>query len=443
MNKFRLILFVCTTALLLSAFALPSTANKRVPTRSKFVPLAQQVGPLDLAGELHGAPYRIRVPATWNGTLLVWAHGYRDKADHPGEVDNRNADIAPSAALEAPLLAQGYALAGSAYRDNGWEVEGAIQDMKDLTVLFRAYVGQPDRTILWGASLGSIITFESMERFGGVYNGALAMCGAGAGSTRNWDLALALYLGYDVVFGALPAWGSAAEVRNDLDFDSEVLPKLVPELSNIANFPKFEFLRLVTGTPGRGLTPPPPPAFYPGWVLTDMFFATEARAELQRRAGGPFVQNLNHVYNLTAAERAYLNGLGVPSPVIDGWLAAMSARTNIAAPPAPRNYVEHYATYTGKIKSPVLTMHTIIDPLVVVSNESAYLETVLAAGRTDRLFQTYTTGIGHCSFTGPQLLTAVGAIDNWVRNGVKPTAATFPAALGFNSAFVPPAFPQP
>ena len=56
-----------------------------------------QVGPLDLSGSLNGAPYRIRVPANWNGTLLVFAHGYRDKADHPGEVDNHNADIAPSA----------------------------------------------------------------------------------------------------------------------------------------------------------------------------------------------------------------------------------------------------------------------------------------------------------------------------------------------------------
>src|SRR5690349_5262294 len=106
------------------------------------------VGPLDVAGELHGAPYRIRVPANWNGTLLVFAHGYRDKADHPGEIDNRNADIAPSAALEAPLLAQGFALAGTAYRDNGWAIGDAIQDVKDLALFFRANVAQPQRTIL-------------------------------------------------------------------------------------------------------------------------------------------------------------------------------------------------------------------------------------------------------------------------------------------------------
>src|SRR5215218_2996043 len=89
---------------------------------------AEQVGPLDLSGEIDGAPYRIVVPSNWNGTLLVFAHGYRDKADHPGEIDNRNADVAPSAALEAPLLAQGFALAGTAFKDNGWAIGDAILD---------------------------------------------------------------------------------------------------------------------------------------------------------------------------------------------------------------------------------------------------------------------------------------------------------------------------
>lgn len=433
MNKIRLIAFACITSLLVFAVALPLPVAESHPNH--------QVGPLDLSGELHGAPYRIRVPAVWNGTLLVFAHGYRDKADHPGEVDNRNADIAPSAALEAPLLAMGYALAGSAYRDNGWAVEEGIHDTKDLAVLFRSLVGQPDRTILWSVSLGSIIGLESMERFGGIYDGALCMCAPGAGSSRIWDAGLALYLAYDVVFGTLPAWGTIGEVRNNIDFETEVFPKLFSEVSNPANFPKFEFIRLVGGVPGRGLTPPP--AFYPGWVFTDMIFLTEFRSELQRRAGGPYVQNVNQSYSLTAAERGYLNALTVPNAVIDGWLALMNARTNIVAPPAPRNYVEHYATFNGKIKNPVLTMHTVIDPLVAVSNESAYAQTVTTAGRTNHLVQTYTNGNGHCAFTGPQLLTAVGAIDNWVRNGTRPTAASFPAALGFVPGFVPPPFPQP
>jgi hypothetical protein len=402
-----------------------------------------QIGPIELSGEIHGAPYRIIVPGNWNGTLLVFAHGYRDKADHPGEVDNRNADVAPSAALIAPLLAQGYALAGSAYKDNGWAIEEGLQDIKNLTVFFRANVAKPDHTVLWAVSLGTIISFKSMEQFGGIYDGALCMCGAGAGATRIWDNGIVAYLAYDVVFGVPSPWGTVGEVRNDLDFETEVVSKLGPELSSPANFPKFEFIRLVAGTPGRGIMPPPPPAFYPGWVITDFFFLTEARAELQRRAGGPFVQNIDQNYSLTVSERGYLSALGLPGAVVDGWLAQMNARRNIQAAPRARNYVRNNTDYNGNIRHPILTMHTIIDPLVVVANEAAYAELNAARGKDELLFQTYTTGNGHCNFTGTQLLTAVGAIDLWVRTGSRPTAASFPAVLGFDPSFVPPPMPQP
>lgn len=404
---------------------------------------ARPFAPLDLSGELHGAPFRIRVPENWNGTLLVFAHGYRDKADHPGEVDNRNADIAPNAALEAPLLTQGFALAGTAFKDNGWAIEDSIQDTKNLAVYFRSHIAKPDRTILWAVSLGTVGAFKSMEQFNGIFDGSLCLCAAGAGATSIWDNGLPVYLAYDVVFGVPPAWGTVGEVRNDLNFDTEVVAKLGPELANPANFPAFEFIRLVAGNPGRGITPPPPPAFYPGWVLTDFFFLTEARAELQRRAGGPYVQNLDHNYNLTTAEKTYLAGLGLPTPVVDGWLAQMNARRNIAAVPRARNYVRNNTDYKGKIRNPVLTLHTAIDPLVVVSNEAAYAELIASANKEDLLFQTYTNANGHCNFTGPQILTAVGAIDLWVRTGVRPTNAQFPAALGFNSAFIPPPLLQP
>ena len=401
---------------------------------------AAKAAPLNLSGEIQGAPYRIRVPEVWNGTLLIFAHGYRDKADHPGEIDNRNADVAPNPALEAPLLAQGFALAGTAYKDNGWAIQDAILDVKNLAVFFRENVAQPQRTILVAASLGTFAGFKSMEQFNGIYDGALCLCGAGSGSTRLWDSGVPVYLAYDVIFGIPASWGTVGEVRNDLDFDTEVLAKLAPELSNIANFPKFEFIRLVAKNPGRGITPPPPPAFYPGWVLTDFFFLTEARAELQRRAGGPFVQNVDQNYTLTISERAYLAGIGLPTPIADAWLAQMNARRNIEPKQSARSYVRNNTEFNGKIRNPILTVHTIIDPLLVVANDSAYAELIASQGREDLLFQTYTTGVGHCNLTGPQILTAIGAIDLWVRTGVRPTSAMFPAPLGFNQAFVPPPF---
>ena len=399
---------------------------------------------IDLAGDLFGAPYRIRVPENWNGTLLIYAHGYRDRADHPGEVDNRAAEVAPSAALEPVFLAQGYALAGSAYRNNGWAVEEGIEDIKNLATFFNSTVGKPQYTILWGFSMGSVITFESMEQYASLYDGALAGCAVGAGSSRSWDSSGDLALAYDKLFGMPSSWGTPGNVRDDLDFETEVQPKLTAEVSNPANFPKFEFIRLVTGTPGRGIMPPAPPNFYPGWVFTDMFFTTEARAELERRARGPVVRNIDHNYDLTDTEKAYLVSLGVPATVIEGWLASLNLERIIFPPFYSRFYLSRNADYNGDIKAPVLTLHTLYDPLVTVTQEREYLDTVKKAGRTNFLYQTYTNGNGHCNFTGEQLVASVTAINNWVRTQTKPTGANFPTSLGFlPDDFVPPPMNQP
>ena len=410
--------------LLLALFFLGTIARARPP-----------IAPVDLSGELHGAPYRIIVPANWNGTLLVYAHGYRDKANHPGEVDDRSANFE---GLEPALLSFGYAVASTAYRDNGWVVEDGIQDAKDLTVFFRSQVGVPDRTILLGASMGTVVAFKSMEKFGGIYDGAICLCAIGAGQSRLQDSSVAGTLAYDILFGIPLSWGTVGDVRDDIDDETEIFPKLFSEVSNPANFPMFEFIRLVKGVPGQGIFTPPPAGFYPYYVFATL--GLESRADLERRAGGPIVQNLNHNYTLTAAEKAYLAGFGVDA---DALLVQMNARRNISAAPAQRNFLGRNADYSGKIKGPVLTLHTIVDEIVPVSNESAYAATNAAAGKQALLFQTYTSGVGHCNFTGPQIFSAIFAMDSWVQTGVRPTDASFPAFYGFVPGYVPPPFPQP
>ena len=388
-----------------------------------------------LTGELNGAPYKIIVPDNWNGTLVVHAHGYRDAADHPGEIDDRSAPASPSAALEPALLAQGYALAGSAYKTNGWAVQDAIADTKALVSYFRSAVGQPNRTLLWGFSMGSVATFALAEQTAGHFDGYLAGCAVGAGTPRAWDGAVATTLAYSTAFGWNNAWGSVGNLRDDLDFDTEVLPKMIPEISSPLNFGKFEFIRLVTGAGPSGFPAPS----YPGWIITNMFFSTEGRAELERRAGGPVAQNQTHVYALSPVDKAYLAALGVNADVL---LAQMNAGRTIAADSSARNYLRHWADYSGKIKKPLLTLHTRTDALVPPAHENAYAATVAAAGRSGNLAQTFTSGNGHCAFTGPQLVTALQALDSWVATGAKPTEASFPAALGFLPGFAAPAWPQ-
>ena len=392
-----------------------------------------------LTGELAGAPYTIKVPTNWNGTLVVFAHGYRDKADHPGEVDDRSAPASPSAALDPILLAQGFALAGSAYADNGWAVKEGIHDTRALTTHFRGLFGKPDRTLLWGFSMGSVVALATAEQANGLFDGYLAACAVGAGTPRAWDGALAHLLAYKVAFGMPASWGTPGDVRDDVDFDTEVVPKLAfADPATPAYFGRLEFIRLVTEVAGPG-TLSPPPGWLPGGFFTNMFFLTEARAELERRAGGPPAQNLTHTYALSADEKFYLAGLGVDA---DALLAAMNAE-RYAAEPGARNYARQWADYSGKVKGPLLTLHTQVDTLVPPQHESAYAATIAEAGRSDRMFQAYTSGIGHCAFTGPQLLTALGALNQWVASGTPPTAAQLPPAQGFLPGFTPPPWPFP
>jgi pimeloyl-ACP methyl ester carboxylesterase len=400
--------------------------------------IAQQPGPLDISGEINGAPFRIVVPADWNGTLLLFQRGYIDKADHPGEIDNRNATIAPAAVRDA-LLANGYALSGSALKANGWSVEEGLDDVVALASYFRENVANPTITILCGGSMGSVIALETAERNGGLFDGYLAQSSVGAGATRTVDHFLVLRLAYDVTFGMPTSWGTPSDVRDLLDYETEVLPILSAQAGDPANFGRFEFIRLVAGIPGSGIESPP--GYFPGHLISLPFFlATEGEQELERRAGGPVAQNITHTYALTPDERVYLASLGVD---VDPLLEAMNARRNIAAPPSARNYVEHFADYSGLIKHPVLTLHAKVDEAVPVASESAYRNTIAAVERDDLLVQVYTKGIGHGNFTAPQLFAAIQAVEEWARSGTPPSSSAFPAELGFIPGYVPPAWPQP
>jgi hypothetical protein len=340
--------------------------------------------------------------------------------------------------VQATLLRKGYALCASARKSNGWSVEEGLDDVVALVTYFRENITMPKNTILWGGSGGTVIVLKTAERNGGAFDGYLTTAGVGAGTSRIWDQALVLRLAYDVAFGMPGSWGTPGDVRDDLDYETEVMPVVLAQIADPANFALFEFIRLVTGLPGSGITPPP--GLYPTALLDVFATATEAQAELERRAGGPVTQNVTHTYGLTFEENAYLASLGLDaSPLLD----AMNARRNFAADPEPRNYLEHFADYSGSIKRPVLTLHTFLDPLVVVANERAYRDTVATARRSDLLFQTYTTGVGHAALTLTQLITAVDAIDSWAGSGTPPSASTFPGGLGFLQNFVPPAWPQP
>jgi hypothetical protein len=176
---------------------------------------------------------------------------------------------------------------------------------------------------------------------------------------------------------------------------------------------------------------------YPG-LLMNMLFATQNRATNEMWAAGPFVQNLDHKYTLTTEEMAYLAGMGVNAADL---LAKMNARTDVAGNVNSRNFVRTYGDLRGFLKRPALTLHTTLDGLAEVANESAYRQKVELWGLQDNLIQAYVKGVGHCAFTSQQLLSGLAAVENWLDTGVRPGKEAFPEALGFDNAFVPPPWP--
>ncbi len=92
-----------------------------------------------------GANDTIEVPANWNGTLIVYNHGF---VGDSSPLLNPGPD-APDGATAGKLLAEGYALAGTSFSKNGWVAQQDMQDQIDLLNYFNATCGTPKFTITW------------------------------------------------------------------------------------------------------------------------------------------------------------------------------------------------------------------------------------------------------------------------------------------------------
>src|SRR5260370_11602273 len=137
-------------------------------------------------GTIDGANFKIEMPASWNGTLVLYSHGYVT----PGSA--RVAHDAGDPITAAWLLTNGYAIAGSSYSQNGWALQQAFHDQIALLGHFQDEHGKPARTIAWGHSLGGIITAGLIQLHPERFAGAIPMCGVVAGGVGVWNQGLSV-----------------------------------------------------------------------------------------------------------------------------------------------------------------------------------------------------------------------------------------------------------
>src|SRR5512139_2914187 len=173
--------------------------------------MAQTLPPNCVEGtQKTGAVYRICMPSplSWNGDLVLYAHGYVPDLGQPVAIPE---DQLYLAGVYIPDLINnmGYAFATTSYSANGLAVTEGVADVRDLVRVFKKMVGpeQVKRVYLVGVSEGGLVTTLAVEKFPDVFHGGLAACGP-VGDFREQ---INYWGDFRVVFdhffpGVLPLW---------------------------------------------------------------------------------------------------------------------------------------------------------------------------------------------------------------------------------------------
>ncbi|HEU5271066.1 MAG TPA: hypothetical protein VFU36_14165 [Jatrophihabitans sp.] len=464
---------VSTAALVLAGCADTST---QVSSRQKAVQAADQSVKFkscgsQCTGEIDGAKYAIKLPSKWNGTLLLYSHGYRFAAPAPpdfGPVDTNpqvsstDPDGSATDPLSTALLNEGYALAGSAYKSNGWAVADGVKAGEQLHDKFVQLVGKPKRTYVWGDSLGGLITEVLAEQNPSWVDGSAPMCGALAGPNYNFDAAL------DVAFAVktlidpqlkLTGYTSDADAASNWQQASAAVQQAAADTAG-GGTAKVVFIASLVDAPtatktydGHDLTSQVKARVEA--LLTALAFGTSGRYELEQRVGGDPSDNTKADYN-SRIDASEANLIALAGGNVAALEKTLNAAPRISADSSARDAIEQLGDTTGALIAPTVTMHTQSDPLVLVQNETVFSDRVSAKQQAGKLVQLYIAppltysestgapyGAGHCVFSDEQREGLVTALDNWVRRNVYPTQVGLARVIGegLNPVYVPGPWP--
>ncbi|MFJ4283110.1 alpha/beta hydrolase family protein [Streptomyces massasporeus] len=410
----RIRLVLVTACLSLAATALPAQAADATDAH--------------LEGELSsGALYVMDVPASWNGTVLLYSHGYAP-AGSPKRAQNT-----PSAAARDKLLAEGYALIGSSYATNGWAVTEAVPDQVATLDLFTEKFGPARRSLAWGTSYGGFVTSMLAERHADRFDGSLSMCGLVQGGVANWNSTL------DPVFAlrTLLAPDSGVQLAGFADQAEAVAAAktLTTKVHAAQQTPEGRArialaaaLHNIPGYNDASQTKPGPTDW--GTQQSNQFTAVQGllqrpafswRQEAESRAGG------NPSWNTGVDYRSMLEGSPLYKEVTELYKeAGLSLRTDlstlnraprISADPSAVGWMRNTSVFTGRLTDPQLNIHTTGDALIPVQSESAYRRAATAAGSAGLLRQAYVDAPGHCTFTPGETLAALHTLEHRLDTG--------------------------
>ena len=374
--------------------------------------------------------YLIEVPSPWNGTLVLYSHGYSFGPPF-GPPAPQTATDAGDKTTHDWLLANGYAIAGSSYASTGWALQQAFQDQIAVLDVFKSKGYNATRTIAWGHSLGGMITAGLVQLFPNRFDGALPMCGVVAGGPGVWNQGL----DSEFAFLTLQAPGAfklsgftAADVGTNFSNATKAFNAAQATPQGRARIALSAALADVPGWFDPA-SPEPAATDYAAQEVNqlawdnnpDLFFGFFGRFELELRAGGNFSWNTSVDYRVQlshSSDRAEVAALYSAAGLdLNSDLDTLNATPRISANPAAVDYVTNFITYNGNLGIPVLTMHTTGDGLVEVTDENTYASVVRSAGDNSMLRQVFVHRAGHCTFTPAETITAFKTLLNRLDTG--------------------------
>ncbi len=329
-----------------------------------------------------GALYRIVVPdAGWNGRLVTYAHGYVFPL--PGAPLDFHDTLPDGTSVADAVTSLGYAYAVTSYRQNGLTVLEGVDDLKDLVhVVFPSVVGTaPAAVYVVGASHGGLVTTLSIEQHPWLYAGGVAVCGPIGSFPGQVDYFGNARVLFDYYFpGVIP--GSPIDIPPYVfsnwatTYAPMVAAAIAARPARAAEAARVAGLAVDSGSPAT---------LVDSWidVLTNNVYATNDA--VSKLGGNPF-DNTRKLY------------LGSSNDWLLNWRVQ-----RFAAHPAARGALQDYQT-SGLLASPLVTMHTTLDPVVPYWHEVSYRSKTIRTGSWVHHINLPVFQYGHCAFTREELL---------------------------------------
>ena len=328
-------------------------------------------------GRYAGGLYRVEIPESWNGDLVLYAHGFRNAGGANGRILRVG-----NAPIREHLVEHGFAWAASSYRCNGYVPGHGLEDTRLLVDLFPLLSDgrRPERVYLTGTSMGGHVTLLGMHEYPVAFDGGLSMCPAGPG-----------------LFDYFAAVGAAAEVITGVRFTLDGLQDQTARMAEMLGSPpeytdKGRQLASVEIEISGGRRP------FAMEGLTSRFLANISGAAL---AGGTTPSNRavdtrGFIYEIES-------GLGISADELNREARRAEGDPAFRGPEGP---YEELQPFDGEISRPLLTMHGTGDLFVPIFLQRELKDAVDSAGRENLLVQRIYRIPGHCRFSQEEMRTA-------------------------------------